>query len=112
MALDTVLDPPDPAPDDGGQPWEPVAVTARYPAPRRSVDPDQEKGWIRRLLPVVTAHRVLLWTSIVAALLAMGAQVAVPAVTRQAIDQAIIAEDQPLAPYVWMLVALGVLRGL
>jgi ATP-binding cassette subfamily B protein len=92
-------------------PWEPVGVEARYPAPRRSVDPDAEKGWLRRLLPVITAHRAVLWTSIAAALLAMAAQVAVPAVTKQAIDEAVISRDHALAPYVWALVGLAVLRG-
>ena len=93
-------------------PYEPIGVVDRYPAPKHSIDPDAEKGWIRRLLPVVTAHRGLLWTSVFAALVAMGAQVAVPAVTRNAIDDAIIDRTDALAPYVWTLVALGLLRGL
>jgi ATP-binding cassette subfamily B protein len=41
----------------------------------------------------------------------MGAQVAVPAVTRNAIDNAVIDQNHALAPYVWTLVALGLLRG-
>ena len=37
---------------------------------------------------VITAHNALLWTSVLAALVAMAAQVAVPAVTAEAIDNA------------------------
>ncbi len=101
-------------PDDGdhAHPYEPVGVIPRYPAPQRSVDPDTAKGWIRRILPVVTAHSALLWTSVFAALVAMGAQVAVPAVTAAAIDNAVVARAEALAPYVWALVGLGVTRGL
>ncbi len=62
--------------------------------------------------PVITAHNALLWTSVVAALVAMAAQVAVPAVTAEAIDNAVVAETDSLTPYVWTLVALGVARGL
>ncbi len=92
--------------------YEPIGVVPRYPAPRRSVDPDPDKGWIRRILPVVLAHRLLLWGSLAAAFVAMAAQVAVPAVTRNAIDDAVIDQTAGLASYVWMLVGLGVARGL
>jgi ATP-binding cassette subfamily B protein len=112
MTVETPLRSPEPVGPEDGTPYEPVGVVPRYPAPRRSVDPDPTKGWVRRMLPVITAHRGLLWTSIAAALVAMGAQVAVPAVTRQAIDQAVIDRTHALAPYVWTLVALGLLRGL
>jgi ATP-binding cassette subfamily B protein len=111
MAVDTSPRSPEPVSPDELSPWEPVGVVARYPAPRRSVDPDTGKGWIRRMLPVVTGHRALLWSSIAAAVVAMGAQVAVPAVTRNAIDDAIVDRTDALAPYVWTLVALGLLRG-
>ena len=117
MTVDTPLRPPEgpaeePAAGPDEHPYEPVGVVPRYPAPRRTIDPDPTKGWIRRLRPVVMAHGGLLWTSVLAALVAMVAQVAVPAVISLAIDQAIIDEERPLAPYVWALVALGIARGL
>ena len=111
MAVETSPRSPEPVRTDDLSPWEPLGVVARYPAPKRSVDPDTGKGWIRRMLPVVTGHRALLWSSIAAAVVAMGAQVAVPAVTRNAIDNAVVDRTDALAPYVWTLVALGLLRG-
>ncbi|HEY5699322.1 MAG TPA: ABC transporter ATP-binding protein [Acidimicrobiales bacterium] len=117
MTVDTPLRPPEgpaeePAAGPDEHPYEPVGVVPRYPAPRRTIDPDPTKGWIRRLRPVVMAHGGLLWTSVLAALVAMVAQVAVPAVISLAIDKAIIDDERPLAPYVWALVALGLARGL
>ena len=117
MTVDTPLRPPEgpaeePAAGPDEHPYEPLSVVPRYPAPRRTIDPDPTKGWIRRLRPVVMAHGGLLWTSVLAALVAMVAQVAVPAVISLAIDKAIIDDERPLAPYVWALVALGLARGL
>ena len=117
MTVDTPLRPPEgpaeePAAGPDEHPYEPVGVVPRYPAPRRTIDADPTKGWIRRLRPVVMAHGGLLWTSVLAALVAMVAQVAVPAVISLAIDKAIIDDERPLAPYVWALVALGLARGL
>jgi ATP-binding cassette subfamily B protein len=117
MTVDTPLRPPEgpaegPTAGPDEHPYEPVGVVPRYPAPRRTIDPDPTKGWIRRMRPVVMAHGVLLWTSVLAALVAMVAQVAVPAVISLAIDKAIIDDARPLAPYVWALVALGIARGL
>ena len=80
----------------GDSPFEPVAVPSRYEPPRASIDPDQTKGWIRRVLPVVMAHRRLLVGSLAAALIALLVSVAVPAVTRAAIDGAIIDGTRPL----------------
>jgi len=111
MAVDTAPPPPaDPVAD--AHPYEPLGVVPRYPEPRRAVDPDPAKGWIRRLRPLVTSHGLLLWGSLAAALVAMLAQVAVPAVTRNAIDDAVVDRTSALGPFVWMLVGLGLARGL
>ena len=98
---------------DDGPPsrFEPIGVVPRYDAPRATISPDRDAGWIRRMLPVVMSHRVLVIGSLLVAFLALLAQVAVPAVTRLAIDNALVARDAELAPYVWVLVGLGVARG-
>jgi ATP-binding cassette subfamily B protein len=91
--------------------WEPLGVTPRYPEPSATIDPDRTKGWIRRVMPVVLAHRVVLVTSIVGAVVSVLAMVAVPLVTSQAIDRALIDGEEPLLPYVVALILLGTLRG-
>ncbi len=91
--------------------FEPVVEVARYPAPIHDVDPDAAKGWIARLLPIVLARPAVLAASLAAALVAMVANVAAPAVTQQAIDRALVEQTEPLAQYLWMLAGLGVVRG-
>ncbi len=94
-----------------GRPSEPIGVVARYPAPRTGIDPDRSKGWIRRVLPVVLAHRLVLSVSLVMALVALLVQIAAPAVTAEAIDKALIDQTEPLGRYVVILIGLGLARG-
>ena len=105
----TTLRPPD---LDGGDPVEPVAVARRYPPPRASIDPDQSRSWLARLLPLVAAHRVVFGGSVALALVAMLAQVAIPAVIREAIDRAVATESSPLWPFVVAVLVIGVGRAL
>lgn len=92
-------------------PYEPLAVERRYPGPAGTVDPDKEKGWLRRLFPIVRTHRALLIGSLTASAIALVAQVAVPAVISEAIDKALIDRSASLSAYVWVLIVLGVVRG-
>ena len=102
----------------------PVGVTRQYPPARSGIDPDPSKGWLRRIAPVVMAHRFLFFGSIALALLANLAQVALPAVVRATIDRALaggtvenvagvdaIGDDRPgLWGFVILLLALGAVR--
>lgn len=91
--------------------FEPIGVTPRYPPPRAEVDPDPDKGWIRRLMPIVLAYKGLLTISLLTAAVALVAQVAVPLVVRGAIDTAIIDRTRALEPYIVALIVLGLVRG-
>jgi ATP-binding cassette subfamily B protein len=102
---------PDPLDDGGASPWEPVGVVPRYDPPRATIDPDRTKGWLRRVQPIVLARKWLLGSSIALALVALFVQIAIPAVTARAIDDALVARSEPLLPYVLALVGLGVTRG-
>jgi ATP-binding cassette subfamily B protein len=93
-------------------PYEPVGVVPRYPAPTARVDPDQSLGWIRRVLPLVKAHHALLAFALVSSVIAIVAGVAVPAVTRNAIDEALIDQTSPLLPFIVVLAGLALVRGL
>jgi ATP-binding cassette subfamily B protein len=92
-------------------PFEPVGVDVRYEPPRAWVHPDRSRSWIGRLRPVIASHRGLIVIGVAASVVAMVAQVAVPAVTRGAIDDALIARTDALAPYIWALLGLGIVRG-
>jgi ATP-binding cassette, subfamily B, bacterial len=93
-------------------PFEPVGVEPRYGPPRAWIHPDRSRGWLGRLRPVVATHRLLLLTGVGASVVAMAAQVAIPAVSKDAIDHALIDRTSELAPYIWALLALGIGRGL
>jgi ATP-binding cassette subfamily B protein len=91
--------------------YEPVAVTPRRQAPPVGVDPDTSLGWVRRMLPMVRVRTWLLVVSMVAAVVALGAQVAVPAVLARAIDEALVDRTRTIGVFVVVLVALAAIRG-
>ena len=94
-----------------GSAYEPVAVEAGYPSPPATVDPDTAKGWLRRIWPLVSARRRSLLLALGCALVALIAQIAAPRVIMAAIDGALVGATRRLAPFVWTLVVLAVVRG-
>ncbi|MEA3020350.1 MAG: ATP-binding cassette, subfamily bacterial, partial [Actinomycetota bacterium] len=103
--------------DAGPSPFEPINTSLRYPKVSGVIDPDRSKGWIRRMLPVVTAHKWLFGFSLFASFLALAAQVAIPRVLGNGID--VIGTrinpavpDKALAPIVITLLVLGAIRAL
>src|SRR5690348_10233849 len=86
----------EPLPRAEGSPFEPVGVVPRYDPPTATVHPDTGRGWVRRMMPIVLTHRRLLVVSLVSAVIALVTLVAVPAVTRGAIDNALVDKTQPL----------------
>ena len=92
--------------------YEPVGVTARFPPPRADIHPDRSLGWLRRLWPLVAAHKLLLIIGITGGIVGLGSQVAVPLIARQAIDIAGNTATGSLWVWIWIMVAMGVLRAL
>src|SRR5437899_1590574 len=68
----------------------------------------QASGWLRRLLPQLRPHRRLVATSVGAGVLAAVATAATPAVERTIVDDVVLAHRLPLAPWLAVLVGLGV----
>ncbi|MGI9615141.1 MAG: ABC transporter transmembrane domain-containing protein, partial [Acidimicrobiales bacterium] len=95
---------------ESASPFEPVAVERRYMRPRATIDPDPSKGWLRRILPVVGAHRWLFFGSLSLALISMLFQVAIPAVIRNAIDTALDDRTAALGGFVAWVLVLGLGR--
>ncbi len=100
-----------PLSNSGPHPSEPPAVETRYEPALGAVDTDTTKGWIARMSPLVLAHRRQVVGSLLAAFTALLAQVAVPAVTRLTIDNALVDHTDSIEPYVIALVLLGLVRG-
>lgn len=91
---------------------EPPVPPTDYPEPPAGIDPDQSKGWLARLGPILRTHRVVMIASLLAAAGAMSIGALVPLITRNAIDQALDARSASLNTYVIALIALGVGRAL
>ncbi|MDH3706912.1 MAG: ABC transporter transmembrane domain-containing protein, partial [Acidimicrobiia bacterium] len=95
-------------------PFEPLVAESAYPAPASGIDPDQAKGWLRRLRPLLRAHRVPLAVAAAAGLASLFVTTSVPLVVRATIDEALDERSQPLTPFIVallvMAVALFVLR--
>jgi ATP-binding cassette subfamily B protein len=93
--------------DPGG--FEPVATRLRYRPPKRTIDPDQSKGWIRRVLPIVRAHWVCFSMAMSMALVAVVAQVAIPRWVGYAIDEGLAAPKLTRVPLSHFVIVLSVL---
>jgi ATP-binding cassette subfamily B protein len=85
----------------------PTPPPTTFEAPDVWVDRDQTKGWIRRLLPVLRPHRRVLIGMLFASVVMLGMQLSIPQVVRGATDNALLARNTSLTPYVLALVLLG-----
>jgi ATP-binding cassette subfamily B protein len=98
--------------DDVTSPYVPISVIPRYPPPRRNIDPDPSKSWLKRALPIVYAHKVIFLASLIISFIGLYFQVAIPGVIGDAIDKGLKPNGTPLSHFLWILAVLAVLRGL
>jgi ATP-binding cassette subfamily B protein len=92
----------------GAHSFVPTPPPPTYSSPDVWVDRDQSKGWIRRLLPVLKPHRKVLIGMFLASIVLLGMQLSIPQVVRGATDNALLAQNSSLTPYVVALVLLGI----
>ena len=100
---------------EGAEPQSSTGYTetkARYEAPRGSVHPDSNLGWIRRLWPVVAGHRGIFAIALIASIVSLLCGVAVPRIMMAAIDQALDEKSQALSGFIFLIAGLGILRGI
>ncbi|HEX4902018.1 MAG TPA: ABC transporter ATP-binding protein [Acidimicrobiales bacterium] len=107
-------DPPAPPPvavdvDAPPSRYEPLPPTARYAPPGGRIDPDASLGWIRRMFPVVRPHRRSFAVALAMAAVALGSNVAIPAVVGSGIDE-IRADGGGVAAWVVALLVLALAR--
>ena len=102
---------------ESGSPWIPLAVEAEYEPPHATIDPDREKSWIKRAMPVVLSHKFLFITALVTSFISLVLQVQIPKILMEAIDNSIVPSTSgtpgvhvvPLSYYVWITLVLVVL---
>jgi len=91
--------------------FEPMAVTARYRAPRAGIDPDRSRRWLRRALPIVGAHKAMFLTALLASFTGLVLTAFIPLLLDKGITNSIIHHTVPLHFYVWWVLGLGVAGG-
>ncbi len=94
-----------------GASYEPIGVEPRYEAPASSIDPDESKGWIKRIWPVLATHRKSFTFALVCTALSLLTQIAVPFVVSLAIDDALTNRTRSLGVFVVILIGLALARG-
>ena len=92
--------------------FEPPPVDTPYQLPKAFPNPDQSKNWYRRISPMLFAHKWWLFTGLAGAMIALFINVAIPRITMQAIDEALVFKREPLMFYVWLLIGLGIVRSI
>lgn len=77
-----------------------------------AIHPDQTKGWLRRLFPIIKANKHLFFFGLICSMLALTIQVTIPRILMMAIDHSLVEKVTPLSFFVWILVSLALFRGL
>ena len=96
---------------DVTSPFVPVGVTPHYPPPRAHIAPDQGKGsWIRRMLPIVLAHKWMFGLSLLASFIGLAVQVQIPNEVGRAIDSLETPSGATLEHFVTIIAVLAAIR--
>jgi len=74
----------------------PEPPPARYAAPPAVIDPDRSKGWIARLMPLLSAHRRTFGISLGASILGQSTMLLMPVLVQRTIDLALIGRSVTL----------------
>ncbi len=90
--------------------FSPIGVEARYPVPQAWVHPDPELGWIRRMVPIVWAHKRSFIAAWIATLIGVFVGLGSPAIVREAINALRRGEGDMITTYVLILCGLALAR--
>ena len=92
--------------------YVPMGEMSRYAAPKRTIDPDRSKSWIKRAAPIVMAHKLTWFSALIFSFLGLIIQVWIPKILQNGITNALILRTTPLHTYVELIAVLGVFTGL
>ena len=95
---------------DVSSPFVPVGVTPRYPPPRTHIKPDRGGSWLKRMMPIVLAHKGMFAFSLIASFLGLVVQVQIPNEVGQAIDSLSTNTGPTLEHFVTIIVVLAAIR--
>ncbi len=95
---------------DVSSPYVPVGVTPHYPPPRAHINPDRDASWLKRVMPIVLAHKGIFLLSLFASFVGLAVQVQIPKEVGQAIDQGLRKNSASLEHFVLIIVGLAMVR--
>jgi ATP-binding cassette, subfamily B, bacterial len=98
-------------PPETGTRFIPITEVAHNEAPRATIDPDKSLGWLRRVMPIMKAHKGIFITSLVLSFVGLVLQVQIPDLLNNAITNSITHHTVPLSHYVWWIVGLALVGG-
>jgi ATP-binding cassette subfamily B protein len=90
-----------------GQSLESVKIDESYRDPTPLPHDHRDSHWIRRMVPIVKPHLLMMSIGLVAAVISMFIRVGVPSVLREAVDHALVRHDQPIGGYARQLFLMG-----
>lgn len=90
--------------------FSPVGVEARFPAPKAWISPKRTSGWIRRVLPLLWAHKRAFLTAWAATLVTVFLQLAGPAIIRRVVNILRAGDLQTVYRLVGLLAIVAVAR--
>jgi ATP-binding cassette subfamily B protein len=96
---------------EAGTRFVPISEEAHNEAPRATIDPDKSLTWLRRVMPIMKAHKGLFITSLVLSFVGLVLQVQIPNLLNNAINNSITHHTVPLSHYVWWIVGLALIGG-
>ncbi len=99
-------------PTETGTAFVPIEEEARNEAPPAGIDPDRSLSWLRRAMPILSAHKGIFLTSLILSFVGLIFQVMIPNLLNLAITNSIQAHTVALSHYVWWIVGLGIASGI
>jgi ATP-binding cassette subfamily B protein len=99
--------------EEWASPFAPPAEPSRYAPPKATIDPNRDKTWLRRALPIVLAHKATFITALTLSFVSLVLQVFIPwLLGHDALTNSILQPKVPLSHYVDLVVVLALVAGL
>ena len=91
----------------------PTGNASRYSAPRAWIDPDHDKTWLRRAMPLVMARKATMFSALGLSFVSLMLQVQIPSLLNSAVTNSLGRHPTtPLGHYVRIVLVLAVAAGL
>ncbi|MBW4078900.1 MAG: ABC transporter ATP-binding protein [Acidobacteria bacterium] len=86
-------------------------VFSKYPGPRAQISRDKNLSWWRRILPIISSHRLTFFSAIALSFVSLVFQTLVPKMLNTAIDNGLVKHSNALHTDVMHILIVGVLAG-